>query len=48
MFKQLKIEWHKLWFITYNTLLGSTSSSILLVTFYKKSKYHSSKLLQLL
>ncbi|KAF0822200.1 hypothetical protein KIS1582_4026 [Cytobacillus firmus] len=48
MVKKLRIKWHKFWFLTYNTILGATSSTTLFINIYKKSKYHHTKLIQYL
>lgn len=48
MVNRIIIEWHKFWFITFNSLLSSTSSYYFLSYLHKKSKYHHIKLVQLL
>ncbi|KAF0819016.1 hypothetical protein KIS4809_2308 [Bacillus sp. ZZV12-4809] len=48
MVKKMKISWHQFWFLTYNTILCSTSTSPYNSSLFKKSKYHHLKLIQYL
>lgn len=48
MVVNVKREWHKFWFIAYNSILENTVEVKSFEKYIKKSKYHGDKLLQLL
>lgn len=48
MVAKLKREWHKFWFISYNTLLAKSIELDKVEKYLQKSKNHGDKLIQLL
>lgn len=48
MVAKMKREWHKFWFISYNTLLAKSIELNKNEKYLQKSKHHGDKLIQLL
>lgn len=48
MVMKVRREWHKFWFLTYNTFLAKAAEADQFEKYIKKSKYHGDKLIQLL
>ncbi|MEA3321225.1 MAG: hypothetical protein U9Q88_14555 [Bacillota bacterium] len=48
MISNIKKEWHKFWYFNYNYLLASEENTQQYNKYLSKSKYHGSKLMQLL